>query len=623
MLLSRSRQQYRGGVLANSGSGWHVDAAAAAALGTGTPYAIAALPDGGAAVGVSGALGGSTILEREAPGAAWQSTPTPFPSLNAPSSLSAFRENGQLRVVASGSVPDTAAIESEEPPPPGSPPIQEQPYPVETPASQGVLRQTATGWSDEEHELNDVKEPPGHYLNYDAVYQPDPVEAVMVDETGAHGWAVGGFVDPRPELDTADVSRYPNDGTTPPATGTAPIALSSGALATFAVGGNAGCEAPCAAEQNAKLGPDVWLTSALARAASIPGVDNFIYTGPRLTPGSTAGPATLPIPVQEETERYAELIDTFPFAVPVPSGTDAVGTGSESTFQNAFRAQVDTLQAGLSTGEPWTAGCATPGCSYYAFTSGKVRVIVLDENAPVNTAQLDWLKKELGEGAAAIVVGSANLPALVSAGVGWAQQVAAVMQAGRASGYFFDAPEENIHLQLAPNPNLPAVPAYGSGTLGYVNYLNERQKDFHGASGFLLVGVGNRGTPVNVRLIPSISQLAIEPVEGTILQRSQVALFEGLARRPLAGNRAHNQAVIGVSDRDTDPYIPIPANCQGADCQSIAMEPEYEFTSSRPDVGNFVEPNLASTERNAILLNSKSEPTPGPALGAVLRVQQR
>jgi hypothetical protein len=595
VLLSTTKQQYRGGLLANSGGGWHVDSAAAAALGSSTPYAVAALADGGAAVGVSGALGGAAIYERESAGGGWQPTPTPFPG-QAPASLAAFREGGKLRVVATGTVPDTAALESEEPPPPGSPPIQLRPYPIETSAQQGLLRQTPTGWSDEEHELNNVKEPPGHFALYDTVYQPDPVLAVMIDESGSHGWVVGGFVSPQPELGTADVARYPNDGVAPPQAGTATVAPPEGKLATLAIGGNAQCEAPCAAERGARIGPDVWLTSALSRAFSIAGVQKFIYTGPRLTTGATAGPATLPVPYADETHRYAELLAPFPKALPGAAPTDTVGSGSEATFREQFEAR-----------ESYTSEKCAVGCSYFAFdTEAKegeaVRVIVLDTNAPVGVGQLGWLKGQLA-GKPAIVVGNANLPALVSAHVGWAQEVATALQQGEASAYFFDAPEENVELKLPGN-----IPAFGSGTLGYVNFLKERNKDFHGASGFMLVGIGQRGSAgggratVDVRLIPNVGELAVEPVEGTVLQRSQVALFEGLARRPRAGSRAHNQSVEGVNDRDTDPYIPIPETCSGPAC-AVALQPEYEFHSSDVEKGDFVEPNLNSTERNAIKLN--------------------
>ena len=89
-----------------------------------------------------------------------------------------------------------------------------------------MLRQTATGWSDEEHELNHVKEPAGgSYASYDTVYQPDPVAALIVNSSGTQGWAVGGIVNNQNEqMDTSDVWRYPAEpGSPPPGVGSAPI----------------------------------------------------------------------------------------------------------------------------------------------------------------------------------------------------------------------------------------------------------------------------------------------------------------------------------------------------------------------------------------------------------------
>ncbi len=78
-------------------------------------------------------------------------------------------------------------MEDEPPPPPGFPPNLIGPYPLAERTGTGVLRQTASGWSDEEHELNDAKEPPGDYMFYDTVYRPDPVAAVLVDRKRVTG----------------------------------------------------------------------------------------------------------------------------------------------------------------------------------------------------------------------------------------------------------------------------------------------------------------------------------------------------------------------------------------------------------------------------------------------------
>ena len=65
------------------------------------------------------------------------------------------------------------------------------------------------------------------------------------------------------------------------------------------------------------------------------------------------------------------------------------------------------------------------------------------------------------------------------------------MVAGNASAYFFDAPEQNIELELHGS----TIPAFGSGTLGYVDVDSSEQPDFIGASGFLLAQVGPYKAP--------------------------------------------------------------------------------------------------------------------------------
>ena len=184
-------------------------------MGADVPWAVAGLPDGGAAFTAAGTVeGGAQVFERQGSGASWQGLP--FPGGSPPGSLALFREGGALRAVASGGEPGTASAESEAPPPPGFPPNIVVPYPLPIDPEHGVLRQTASGWSDEEHELNIAKEPPGEYLYYDSAYEPDPVASVLVDPSGGQGWAVGGLVDNSfPLLDTADVDRYPADGGTP------------------------------------------------------------------------------------------------------------------------------------------------------------------------------------------------------------------------------------------------------------------------------------------------------------------------------------------------------------------------------------------------------------------------
>lgn len=635
-----------GGLLVNEGSGWHIDAGAGAAMGANVPGAVAGLADGGAAFSASGALEGTKLFERSAPGEPWQENATPIPGATAPSSLGLFREGGALRVVAAGSVVGGFELIPESPP--DLPPPLEAPLPPSSNEEQGVRRQTATGWIDEEHELNTVRGP-GRYSLDDTVYQPDPISAVLVGPTGAEGWAVGGFVDLESGgglLDTADVDRYPRQSSAPPGVGSSTVPTNSDESAqfnkeaTFAIGGDAQCAAPCAERNNARIGPDVWLSSALSRAGAIPGVRAFLYTGPRLSKGETEGPEP-PFPFTSEFNRYAELLASSPlpaFAAASPTDLDARPHGGDETgFMDAFAHFSEPFGEGAPAGglspaapegsAPERAACAAiEGCqaAYYAFESsgsaGTVRVIVLDDTADVGPTQLNWVVRQLeaaeGHSEPAIVIGNADLDAQIAAGDLVAKEVAEVLVEHNASAYFYDSPEENVKTLLKAG-SLTPVPAFGSGTLGYVDYQQESSGEFHGASGFLLGQVNaaayntlTHRAPVHARLIPNIGELAVEATDGTLLKRSQSAFFTGLARRPRAGNRAQNE----TDARDTDPYIAIPSICVGAGCENYLF-PEYTFSSSKPDIGEFVEENTASGEEHTVLLGANGTPIPDPTSG--------
>lgn len=642
-LLDRSKSSsYVGGLLVNDGSGWHVDAGAAAAIGSDVPLVVAGLPDGGAAFAARSFTSGegSMIFERESSGAGWQQVPTPFPGSGSPGSLALFREGGSLRAIASGNAPGGFDVESVPPSPPGFPPPLIAPYGLGSNTLSGVLRQTASGWSDEEHELNDAREPPGQYSVYDTVYQPDPIAAVLIDPSGGQGWAVGGFVDNEHSgvLDTADIERYPADGVPPTGVGTTPI-TGAASQATFAIGGNAQCAAPCADRAQARIGPDTWLTAAMQRAAQIEGVRAFIYTGARITNGETVGPPTLAIPYAKELGRYAQVLSSSPlstFAAASPS--DLEGPNGESSFlASVFAGFPQPFGGGagnpsIERAEPAAAACTGTGCqaAYYAFKSkgagGTVRVIVLDTAADVGEAQLAWLKGELAEaksaGEPAIVVGNADLSAQISGGDGAAQQLErALLDEGNpkgaaASAYFYDSPERNFTAPLQLGS--VSIPSFGSGTLGYVKSNSETTGEFLGASGFLLAKITsaatarqpNNAAPVSVELIPNIEELALEAKDGTLLHRSQAALFAALARRPRAGNRSTNKA----ASFETDPYIPIPSVCVGALCGN-AILPSYTFSSSRTDIGDFVKLNTAVADPKAVLLNAEGVPEHDPSSG--------
>jgi hypothetical protein len=633
--LNNGGISYTGGVLANGGSGWHVDSEVAAALPSGyVPWAVAGLADGGAALSASVPGGNQQplVLERNASGSAWEQTPVPYPGRYAPGSLTLFREGGALRVLGAGSIPDTVQVDSVTPAPAGFPPDLLEPYPLAL--GNGLLRQTAGSWSDEEPERRLQQPPPGGYVKWDIPYSPDPTAAILLDETGTSGWAVGGLRQKQEGADTADIARYPADGSVPPGIGTESISEiepqqgekiatvgPKGEDATFALGGGSQCAAPCSNFANARIGPDVWLSSALERVAQVDGVRGFLYAGPRVTTGATSGHATLAIPYSREFERYGAILRSGPSSLPVdvaPASTDHIGS-SLCTFDTALK-PFNVMGEEAFSSEP---SCEEGQSGYYAFTSGgggqpRVRVIVLDDSkygtnegeGGVAPTQLTWLSQELAqaksegpkaEGIPAIVLGGANLYEEVEVKhEAAASRVVQALEAGAASAYLFYDAEKNVRLKLG------SIPAFGTGTLGYVNQTSAEEADFIGASGFLLVVVEadkrvgtSNVVPVTASLIPDLGELSLQANDGTLLRRSEAAMFSGLARRPRAGGVGSQRSNENLS---TD-FVPIPSNCQGSDCPpGEGILPEFKFSSSDPETGEFVKPNLASGETNGVLL---------------------
>jgi hypothetical protein len=263
-------------------------------------------------------------------------------------------------------------------------------------------------------------------------------------------------------------------------------------------------------------------------------------------------------------------------------------------------------------------------------------VIVLDYSArALGVTQTCWLSEQLAvaasQGAPAIVVGQRDLAGVAGNAAEDAAVIVSVLVGGQvagcpqgggaaASAYFFDSPEQNRQYTLSGPAG--SIPAYGSGTLGYITPPQKQVTDFLGASGFLLASVETAKrnpktnvAPVAVRLIPAVGRLALYAADGTLLRRSHQALFEGLARRPQAGSECTGSAApTSCETLSPDPYVPIPAECTGGDC-STGILPEYSFTSSNPEVAQFVAHDPNSTNpRNIELVNEKPIVDPSSGL---------
>lgn len=643
---------YTGGLLVNDGSGWQVEEEATKVLATAeaggegvAPRRVAGLPDGGAVV--VGITGG--VVERETTGAPWHvasSTPLGYPA-----AVAAIREGGQLRAILSvegnpigGFTPSaehgTDEAQATGQPQEGLPPLLTKPYPL--PKNGYVVRQTATGWRDEEHQSYPPPSRVQGQTEYDLPRTPDAVLALLINPEGGEGWAVGGntgeeggaeFAYEREAIQTGSAMRFGAGAAPPENAQTVPINIPANA-ATFAIGGNASCVGPCAEQAGTGIGPDVWLRSAVEKAAGISGLRAFLYTGSSVAP-SAAGLGRFAF--GEEEAAYARRLGSGAGSLPVyaaPSSTDryenslSIFNSRFEGFQWPFGKAPPAAGRGIVAGEP-AADPAVNDSYWFESTSPTgehpVRVIVLDQS--LETGSNCWLVTQLAAArhahVPAIVVGNNEVGSgetgriLVS---GESPLCPLSQPAGVASAYFY---KSTSNRQQTLTWGGVSIPAFGTGTLGYIRLSEPASERHTPASGFLLASVGEPNgadlASVTVSLIPNIGSLAIDATDGTLLRRSQPALFEGLARRPLAGYSCGGSPVAPevCAAVSPDPYVQIPDRCirgyEGASCASELLA-EYRFTSSHPDIANFVEVDPASTDPRAVYLKN-GKPVADPKSG--------
>ena len=638
-----------GDLLVNDGGGWQVDASAHALLDTvraGEPQllTVAGLPDGGAV-----AAGRDIVIERDGPTSPWRFSKQPLPGSTAVAAAAVRTSAGVSAVVSV--VPQLVFPPSDDLPPPDPnvpPPILP---PFTLPGDGYLLRETPGGWEDQQRTSFAGS-------GSDRPLKSDPTLALLLDSAG-NGWALGGwsgYADiagrgtsasggaagaVRARVRTAAISRFGADaGAAPPAAGTAPVPLPSGPI-RLAVAGNATCEEACADLAPQEIGPDRTLSAALRMVGAMhagAGPRALLYTGNRVTTGLGAA----------DGERYAALLGSepnLPVFPAVGSGDVSDGFGS-GVFESAFAAFPGPFGAGETPSGISTAGipgAASTGLArtHYAFDSsgagGTVRVIVIDnshgslatsdpyQNPP--EAQMPWLQAVLADarakGIPTVAMGSRSLNANFSPKLNVADdagEVAQVLVDGGASAYLFDRPEENRTMRI-PSGGATTIPSFGTGTLGYRSQLSgvvggSSADSLFGDSGVLLLELdaaqrdpGSNRAPVSVRLIPVIQDLSLEATDGTLVRRSIPALFSGLGRRPAGGDRwGSASAGSGIPNPSGgDPYTEFPPEqCLVAGCAD-RIEPEYSFTSSDPDIADFVRQDPASANLRKPFLDSKGK----------------
>jgi hypothetical protein len=624
-----------GDLLVNDGGAWRVEASANALLDSvraGNPqlFAVAGLPDGGAV-----AAGRDIVIERDGPAAQWRFSAQPLPGSTA-IAAAAIREGATVRAIVSV-VPRLAYPPAEdlpEPDPTVPPPIIP---PFGLPGDGYLLRETAAGWEDEERTAFASS-------SNDSPLKSDPVLSLLLDPAG-NGWAVGGWSGEtdsagrgssarngggraiRARVRTAAVFRYGSGGATPPGSATTqPVPTPAGTI-RLAVAGNAECDSACAELAPQALGPDRTLGAALRVVAGMQGGAGpraLLYTGNRVRTGLG----------EADAARYAELLGAVPGlpVFPALGSNDASNGLGSSAFQSAFAGFPAPLGSGSAPPGISTVGIPgaepNPGArTHYAFDSegsgGTVRVIVIDnslgslaasdphQNPP--EAQLPWLEAVLadarGEGVPVIAMGNRSLNTTFTPKLNVASDgdlVARALVDGGASAYLFDRPEENRVMRI-PGGASRTIPSFGTGTLGYrspiAGVVGRQAADaLFGDSGVMLLEIsatapGSNVASVGMRLIPVIEGLSLEATDGTLLRRSRPALFRGLGRRPRGGDR-WGQASAGSGNPEPsggDPYTLFPPEqCLVPGCAN-RINPEYNFTSSDPDIADFVRQDPAST----------------------------
>ncbi|HEU0251137.1 MAG TPA: hypothetical protein VFR48_10475, partial [Solirubrobacteraceae bacterium] len=578
--------RYSGGVLAygqdpscepRETSCWHIDEAADAAFRRGTvPVRVAGLPDGGAVI----VNAEGEVIERQAPGAPWQMAPA-GPLSGYPTALAAIREDGVVKAVTSiGGSALKLDLNGDEAlravPPAGQAPVATAPYPL--PESGYLVRERPSGWIDEEHgdypSPNHSEDLSPANKGFDWPILPDAVLALALAPDGGEGWAIGGqtggvnagltndeqIVE---AIQTAGVMRYPAGGAPPIGFSPSPERTAPGA-ATFAIGGGAQCATACADLAEDQLGPDRWLRNAVGQAAATAGVRAFLYTGPHLAPGlAQAGPARLDsFAFEREEERYSQLLSGALPVYAAASESDLDMAGDLRAFTSALsatHAPAGSVPAGAPAPPTQTGAYALESAGPSGGKREKAWVVVLDYSQPsLGSLQECWLAQMLAAArnaeAPALVIG--NRSVLVGRESGNEASDATIVAhilatgaappgcslggpAGVASAYFFDSPEQDRVYTISGGSS--PLYAYGVGTLGYISPPAQTNTQFLGASGFLLAELqlgareADNRAPVDVRLVPDISQLAIHSSNGVLLRRSQTAAFEALARRPPAG----------------------------------------------------------------------------------------
>ncbi len=558
-----------------------------------------------------------------------------------PFAVAAIRDGGRVRALVSatttGDYPEPIVLP---PTSPDEPPILKSPFPL--PQDGWLLRETAAGW-------HDVERGRWRRSGPDAAALPDALLAFLVDANG-HGWAVGGVTGAdrsglaEQRTQTAGIVRLGGDGGPPPGAATGDIALSSGVV-RFAAGGNAVCRQACSDLADQRLGPDV---------------GSGVGADPRRCAGRPAErPARLPLHgwprgpgraprLNRRRLRYARIAGStaIPF-YPALSGGD-----SEDGALDAFRSAFAPFPAPLGTG-PSPRGFESgslPGApggdgarTHYAFDSfgsdGAVRVIVIDNGAG-SLAAADAHQSPQEDQPPLAARGPAGRQGARRAGD--RRQAAAISTRrcraatppttptrSRASwSTRAPRPTSTTALTRAAARRSPPAPPTGSGDLDRHARLRRSDPAKRRLRRRRVRAAGDRQPPPRPGDQPRPGRGAADPGARPAGRRP------GRRRTADAAAGRSCSAVWGADRRAASCARPTPRarapartstfrrSCARNNGCPDRIAPEYSFSSSDPDIGDFVarDPPRPTPRRPA---RSWRQAGRRPDLGPVLRLQRR
>jgi photosystem II stability/assembly factor-like uncharacterized protein len=550
---------------------------------------VAGLPDGGVI-----AAGRSIMLVREATGHDFEYAEQPLSGIAV--ALAPFREaGGKLRAYVSV-----------------APPVNQLSGEVAgfPPGDGELLRQSESGWQDLSR-----SQFAGNVIAGDGAVKSDPVLALATDQTGEHAWAVGGYdgtedaahqgttqvLSARPAgWRTASIWRYDTEGNAQPSglASAAPSVAAKPGVVSFAFFTSPECKAQCSAVPDAQ--PDVNLSAAtkqIAAYAAQPGGPAFAVLG-----GNAVGPLESEKGAEPEADfaRLPELLAPLG-RLPTFAAIGRADQPNETSFSEAFAEAPQPFGAGAPAAgiAPVSSGSQTPNGDvhrYYAFDAKQngatLRVIVLDdaegqlEASAATTGQRGWLERQLA------LARRQRLPVVAIAATPLQdvkeerESVSLLLARAGVLAVFTTSDRRLDERRLVPEKGAPQIPEYEGASLGYQKPQNNGVK-------WYFVSADTQAREVQVAAVPVIASLALKPLEGLSVSRSLTLQFEAVARRP-AGTLA---TIAGRTEEPSEPgepfpgydnYVEIPApSCGARPC----VQPSYEFASSDPTIGAFVEPS--------------------------------